>query len=145
MLALDPDGYVVTWNSGAERAKGYAAPEIVGRHFSVFYPPEDVRSGKPHRELMTAASDGRLEDEGWRLRKDGTRFWANVVITALRDRDGTLLGYGTITRDLTERHALGLEVREREHPPQWRPRGGDRVLDHRDGPGWHDHRVQRRS
>ena len=110
ILMLDPDGNVATWNAGARRFKGYEAKEIIGRHFSAFYPPEDIAAGKPQRELEVAAADGRLEDEGWRVRKDGSRFWANVVITAVRDRDGTLLGYGKITRDLTERRARELEL-----------------------------------
>ena len=110
ILMLDPDGNVATWNAGAQRFKGYEAQEIIGRHFSVFYPPEDIAAGKPQRELEVAAADGRLEDEGWRVRKDGSRFWANVVITAVRDRDGTLLGYGKITRDLTERRGRELEL-----------------------------------
>jgi len=105
ILMLDTEGHVATWNVGAQRFKGYRADEIIGRHFSVFYPPEDVAAGKPGRELRIAASDGRLEDEGWRVRKDGTRFWANVVITALRDADGALRGYGKVTRDLTELRA----------------------------------------
>ncbi|MEA2155158.1 MAG: hypothetical protein QOE11_1298 [Solirubrobacteraceae bacterium] len=105
IFVLDPDGRVATWNAGAQRFKGYAAEEIIGRHFSVFYPPEDVAAGKPERELQIAAAQGRLEDEGWRVTKNGTRFWANVVITALRDADGTLRGYGKVTRDLTELHA----------------------------------------
>ena len=103
IFALDATGRVVSWNPGAERFKGYRAQEIIGRHFSTFYPPEDIASGKPEWELEVAARDGRFEDEGWRLRKDGTRFWANVVITALRAPDGTLLGFAKITRDLTER------------------------------------------
>ncbi|HWH12175.1 MAG TPA: response regulator [Solirubrobacteraceae bacterium] len=114
ILLLDPTGNVATWNAGAERLKGYGAAEIIGRHFSVFYPPEDIADGKPGRELAIAAADGRLEDEGWRVRKDGTCFWANVVITALRDPDGRLRGYGKITRDLTERRAHDERVRERE-------------------------------
>ena len=114
ILVLDLDGNVTSWNAGAERFKGYRAEEIIGRHFSVFYPPEDVAAGKPDRELETAAAEGRLEDEGWRVRKDGTRFWANVVITALRDPAGTLRGYGKVTRDLTERRAQEQAVLERE-------------------------------
>ncbi|MBV9123380.1 MAG: PAS domain S-box protein [Planctomycetes bacterium] len=100
---LDPDGRVVTWNSGAERIKGYRADEIIGKHFSRFYPQEAVESGWPAHELEVARTEGRFEDEGWRLRKDGSRFWANVVITALRDGAGDLKGYSKITRDLTER------------------------------------------
>ncbi|MHB8660069.1 MAG: PAS domain S-box protein [Solirubrobacteraceae bacterium] len=106
IFMLDTDGRVATWNAGARRLKGYPAEEIIGRHFSVFYPPEDVAAGKPGSELRIAAAEGRLEDEGWRVTRDGTRFWANVVITALRDADGTLRGYGKITRDLTERRAV---------------------------------------
>lgn len=110
ILMLDTDGNVATWNVGAERFKGYRPEEIIGRHFSVFYPPEDIAAGKPERELALAAAEGRLEDEGWRIRKDGTRFWANVVITALRDAGGRLCGYGKVTRDLTERRAHELEL-----------------------------------
>ncbi|HET7458661.1 MAG TPA: PAS domain-containing sensor histidine kinase [Gemmatimonadaceae bacterium] len=105
IFMLDPDGRVASWNVGAERAKGYKASEIIGRHFSVFYPEELVAAGFPQHELEVAAQVGRFEDEGWRIRKDGTRFWANVVITALRDPAGRLVGYGKVTRDLTERRA----------------------------------------
>jgi len=100
IFLLDVDGNVLTWNAGARALKGYEPEEIVGRHFSVFYPPEDVAVGKPGRELEIAAAEGRLEDEGWRVRKEGTRFWANVVITALRDSDGVLRGYGKITQHI---------------------------------------------
>jgi diguanylate cyclase (GGDEF)-like protein/PAS domain S-box-containing protein len=110
ILMLDPTGNVATWNVGARRLKGYEAEEIIGGHFSVFYPPSEIAAGKPKRELELAAATGRLEDEGWRVRKDGSQFWANVVITAMRDRDGTLVGYGKITRDLTERRAHELEL-----------------------------------
>jgi PAS domain S-box-containing protein len=103
IFALDPEGRVLSWNAGAAHLKGYATQEIVGRHFSVFYPPERVAEGFPAYELEVARRDGRFEDEGWRVRKDGTRFWANVVITALRDQAGTLVGFGKVTRDLTER------------------------------------------
>jgi PAS domain S-box-containing protein len=103
ILLLDLEGYVLTWNKGAERLKGYAPDEIIGRHFSIFYAPEDVEAGKPDRELQIAAENGRYEDEHWRARKDGTRFWANVVITALRDETGTLRGFGKVTRDFTIR------------------------------------------
>ena len=110
IFALDPDGYVLTWNRGAERLKGYRAEEIIGRHFSAFYPEEDLAARKPWWELEVAARDGRFEDEGWRLRKDGTPFWANVVITALREPDGTLRGFAKVTRDLTERRAAELRA-----------------------------------
>jgi PAS domain S-box-containing protein len=103
IFMLDPQGRVATWNSGAERLKGYTADEIIGQHFSRFYPAEAVKRGWPEEELRRATADGRIEDEGWRLRKDGSRFWANVVITALRDENGVLRGFGKVTRDLTER------------------------------------------
>jgi PAS domain S-box-containing protein len=103
IFILDPQGYVQTWNGGAERIKGYASYDIVGRHFSCFYEPEAVARGWPQELLRRAAELGRFEDEGWRVRADGTRFWANVVITALRAPDGTLRGFAKITRDLTER------------------------------------------
>jgi PAS domain S-box-containing protein len=109
IFMLDPSGRVVTWNAGAERIKGYAAREILGHHFSEFYDDEEVRSGKCERELEEAARDGRFEDEGWRIRKDGTKFWANVVITALRTENGELVGYAKVTRDLTERRRLEEE------------------------------------
>jgi diguanylate cyclase (GGDEF)-like protein/PAS domain S-box-containing protein len=114
ILMLDVDGNVATWNAGAERFKGYRAEEIVGRHFSIFYPPADIAAGKPARELQVAATEGSSEDEGWRVRRDGTQFWANVVITALRDPDGTLRGYGKITRDLSERRKADLALRASE-------------------------------
>jgi PAS domain S-box-containing protein len=103
IFLLDTNGFVSTWNVGAERIKGYKAWEIIGQHFSRFYPEEDVRSGKPPWELEVAVRDGRFEDEGWRIRKDGTRFWANVIITPLKDGDGALLGFTKVTRDFTER------------------------------------------
>jgi PAS domain S-box-containing protein len=105
IFALDPDGNVLSWNEGARRLKGYEPHEIIGRHFSAFYSAEEKTAGKPQRELVVAAEEGRIEDEGWRIRKDGTRFWANVVITALRDETGTLVGFAKVTRDLTERRA----------------------------------------
>jgi len=103
IFMLDASGCVATWNIGAGRIKGYAADEIIGHHFSQFYPEVDVRAGKCEMELEVAAREGRFEDEGWRVRKDGSQFWANVVITAIRDASGTLLGFAKITRDLTER------------------------------------------
>jgi len=112
IFVLDPNGNIATWNIGAERLKGYAPSEIIGSHFSRFYPPEDIASRKPWRELEVAKRDGRVEDEGWRLRKDGTRFWANVVITALRDESGTLVGFAKVTRDLTERRRAELKAIE---------------------------------
>ena len=102
IVMLDPAGRVLRWNAGAERINGYRPEEIVGRHFSLFYLPEDIESGKPERELKVAAAEGRFEDEGWRVRKDGSRFFASVVVTALRHESGQLLGFGKITRDITE-------------------------------------------
>ncbi|MFF2521053.1 PAS domain-containing sensor histidine kinase [Streptomyces liangshanensis] len=113
IFMLDPQGYVISWNAGAERIKGYSAAEIVGNHFSVFYPEEDKAAGKPGWELETAVADGRLEDEGWRIRKDGSRFWANVVITALWDDTGRLAGFGKVTRDMSERRAAQNALSER--------------------------------
>ena len=117
IFMLDVQGHVSSWNTGAERIKGYTVSEIIGKHFSVFYPEEDLRAGKPERELVIAAKEGRFEDEGWRLRKDGSRFWANVIISAIRDESGQLIGFGKVTRDYTERikvnEVLRKEVAER--------------------------------
>jgi PAS domain S-box-containing protein len=110
ILTLDPDGVITSWNVGAERIKGYTADEIIGQHFSVFYPEEDVRAGKTERELAEARRLGSFEDESWRVRKDGSKFWANVVITALYDEKGNLYGYGKVTRDMTERRKFELEL-----------------------------------
>ncbi|HEX8251621.1 MAG TPA: PAS domain S-box protein [Thermoanaerobaculia bacterium] len=106
IVMLDPGGRVVSWNSGAQRIKGFSSEEIVGQHFSSFYPKEDVADGKPQRDLDETASSGRHEDEGWRIRKDGSLFWAHIVITAIRDHDGNLRGFAKLTRDLTERKRL---------------------------------------
>ena len=103
IFMLDPTGHVVTWNQGAQRIKGYSEDEIKGRHFSIFYAPEDAAAGKPAHVLEQAVRNGRYEDEGWRIRKDGSRFWASVVVTALKDRDGVLRGFAKVTRDITER------------------------------------------
>lgn len=100
---MDPGGIIRTWNKGAERAKGYTEDDIIGKHFSIFYSQDDVDAGKPERELRIATKLGRIEDEDWRIRKDGTRFWANVVITALRNDAGELVGFAKVTRNLTER------------------------------------------
>jgi PAS domain S-box-containing protein len=114
IFLLDPSGHVASWNAGAQRFKRYTAAEIIGQHFSVFYPASAIEAGFPAHELHEAARLGRFEDEGWRLRKDGSRFWANVVITALRGADGKLLGYSKITRDLTERRAHEEGLRQSE-------------------------------
>jgi PAS domain S-box-containing protein len=103
IFMLDPKGNIASWNPGAERIKGYQPHEIIGKHFSVFYPPEDVASGKPKRELEIAVATGKYEEEGWRLRKDGSRFWASVVITGLKDAQGNLQGFAKVTRDMTDR------------------------------------------
>ena len=110
ILTLDPEGRVATWNDGAEHLKGYRAEEILGQHFSRFYPAEDIQSGKPPYELKVATEQGHFEDEGWRLRKDGSRFWATVVITALRDDRGQLRGFGKVTRDMTARKRADEEI-----------------------------------
>ena len=102
IFMLDPRGTILTWNAGARRLNGYAAEEAIGQNFSIFYSQDDIASRKPQRELELASTDGRVEDEGWRLRKDGSRFWANVVITALHDDNGNLRGFAKVTRDMTE-------------------------------------------
>jgi len=118
IFMLDPEGNVATWNRGAERIKGYKASEIIGSHFSRFYPEQDLQAGKPQWELKVAAKEGRFEDEGWRVRKDGSRFWANVIITAVHDETGKLIGFGKVTRDSTERmqaqRALQREIAEKQ-------------------------------
>lgn len=114
LLMLDTTGRIISWNSGAEAIKGYKAEEIIGKHFSTFYPPEAIERGLPAHELVMAAREGRFEDEGWRLRKDGTRFWANVVISALHAPDGSLSGYAKVTRDLTERRRHEESLRYNE-------------------------------
>jgi PAS domain S-box-containing protein len=114
IFMLDVDGHVSSWNQGASRMKGYTANEIIGRHFSIFYPREEVAAGKCELELETALQCGRFEEEGWRIRKDGSRFWANVIITAVRDDSGQLIGFGKVTRDLTERRKNEDELRRSE-------------------------------
>jgi len=112
MFLLDTQGHVRTWNKGAERIKGYKAAEIIGKHFSCFYLPEDARSGQPERALELAAREGFFEEECWRMRKDGSRFWGSVSITALRDEDGTLQGFAKVTRDITARIQTQEALRE---------------------------------
>jgi PAS domain S-box-containing protein len=114
ILMLDPEGYILSWNPGAEALNGYAADEIIGSHFSRFYPPEALAQGLPERELAIAVAEGRLEDEGWRVRKDGSTFWANVVITRMSGPNGQLLGFAKIVRDLTERHRQENTLRQSE-------------------------------
>lgn len=105
VFALSPDGIVCTWNKGAERMKGYRPDEIIGKHFSVFYPTEERRAGVPDRELVDAMADGLVSVQGWRVRQNGSQFWANVTITPLWDGAGQLRGFGKLTRDETDRHA----------------------------------------
>src|SRR6201996_7889699 len=114
IFMLDPAGVVLTWNAGAERFKGYRADEIIGQHFSRFYPPEALANGLPAHELEVAKAEGTFEDEGWRVKKDGSLFWANVVITAVRNPKGELLGYAKITRDLTQRRVHEEDLRRSE-------------------------------
>jgi len=111
IFMLDVGGHVASWNLGAERIKGYTEAEALGRHFRMFYLPEAQQARRPERELEVASREGRYEEEGWRLRRDGSRFWANAVITAIRDSSGELVGFGKVTRDITERREL---QRERE-------------------------------
>jgi PAS domain S-box-containing protein len=111
-IDLSPEGIVLSWNPGARRIKGYESPELLGRHHSCFYTPEDLAAGEPARLLREAAADGQCAAEGWRVRRDGSRFWASVVVTALRDRSGRLQGFAKITRDLTERRRAEESLRE---------------------------------
>ncbi|HEV8712380.1 MAG TPA: PAS domain S-box protein, partial [Candidatus Binatia bacterium] len=114
LFMLDPDGYVVSWNRGAERLKGYTADEIVGKHFSQFYAEEDMRKGLPEKGLRIARSAGRYEAEGWRVRKDGSKFWANVLLTALTDKTGQFYGFAKLTRDMTEQKLIQDKLQESE-------------------------------
>lgn len=114
IFMLGPQGHVTSWNSGAQRIKGYTADEIIGSHFSRFYTEEDRLNHKPDRILDLAAQLGRIEQEGWRVRKDGSRFWANVTLTAIRDHEGKLLGFGKVTRDFSERRKMEDRLHESE-------------------------------
>jgi len=129
IFMLDPEGYITSWNRGAERIKGYHATEIIGKHFSVFYPPEAIAIQHPQHELEIAIREGRYEEEGWRVRKDGELFWANVVITAVHDPEtGELRGFAKVTRDLTERRRMESEV----HEERLRAEATQRALEQRD-------------
>jgi len=116
MLMLDKDGHIISWNAGAERIKGYRSEEVLGQHFSRFYTPEDLERGKPDLALRIATEQGRFEEEGWRLRRDGSRFWASVVITAVHDEQGQLRGFGKVTKDVTARKIIEekLETQNKE-------------------------------
>jgi PAS domain S-box-containing protein len=131
IFLLDPEGRIVSWNEGAERIKGYRPGEIIGKHFSVFYLPEDVAAGKPARLLEAACAEGRVEDEGWRLRKDGSRFWGDAVLTPLFDAHGSLVGFAKVTRDLTERRRAEEQARllEREKAARAAAEEGVRARD----------------
>lgn len=149
IFLLDPEGRVRSWNNGAERIKGYRAEEIIGQHFSKFYLPSDAASGYCERELKTALEVGRFEDYGWRVRKDGTQFWANVVITALRDASGRHVGFGKVTRDLTDKAfrvfveatnaiiwTADSEGRPNADSPSWRSFTGQTEVEWRGLRGW---------
>ena len=112
IFMLDPDGVVISWNAGAERIKGYRSEEIIGRHFSQFYTEEDLSRGVPTSALRTATQTGKFESEGWRVRKDGTQFWASIVIDAIRDKNGSLIGFAKVTRDMTEKRHIEEQLRQ---------------------------------
>ena len=112
IFQLDAWGRVVSWNAGAERMKGYRESEVLGKYYSLFYSPEDTKNGRPEHNLAEAVQRGECKDEGWRIRKDGSKFWASVVITALRDPSGNVLGFIKVTRDLTERHEEEVRLKE---------------------------------
>ncbi len=114
IFMLDPEGYITTWNAGAEKMKGYKAEEIIGEHFSIFYPKDEVLNGKPSRILLIATKTGKYEEEGWRIRKDGIAFWAHVLVTAIRDSEGTLKGFAKVTRDITQRRKIEERLQESE-------------------------------
>lgn len=114
IVALDASGYILTWNSGSERITGYAADEVTGKHFSILYPQDDLVTHKPERELSSASENGKVRGEAWRLRKDGTRFWADVLITPLRDENGELVGFGQVMHDITDRRTTEEELRQSE-------------------------------
>ena len=125
IFRLDKEGLVATWNRGAERIKGYSADEIIGRHFSVFYTEEDRAAGVPARTLATAASEGRFESEEWRVRNDGTHFWATIVVDPIRNDNGEIVGFAKVTRDITERMETQRILRENSRssspcPSAWR-------------------------
>src|SRR2546430_1625332 len=114
IFTLDTQGRIASWNIGAQLVHGYAAHEVIGKHFSIFFPQEELRSGRPWALLETVTKEGHLAEEGWRVRQDGSRFWANVVITALRDSEGRLYGFGKVTRDITDRRQADEQLRASE-------------------------------
>ena len=111
IFMIDPDGYIISWNKGAEQIKGYTESEIIGKHFSIFYTEEDLKNQHHEQNLKMAKELGKVEDEGWRVRKDGSVFWANVVFTALKDSKGKLIGFGKVTRDMTRRRKAEEEIK----------------------------------
>ncbi len=128
LFVMSPGGIISSWNPGAERIKGWTADEIIGQHFSIFYPEEDKASKKPQRELVIAAREGKYEEEGWRVRKDGSLFWASVLITALRDEHGELRAYAKVTRDLTERRRYEQALLEKNRELEAAIQAKDRFL-----------------
>ena len=114
IFMLDAFGHILTWNEGARRTQGYSPDEIIGKHFSIFYTPQDLEAGKPAMELRVATKTGKYEEEGWRVRKNGSLFWASVTITALFDQQGVLVGFSKVTRDLTERKEAEEALRQSE-------------------------------
>src|SRR5262249_6637677 len=112
IFMLDPEGYVISWNAGAQRIKGYSSDEIIGRHFRVFYPDQARAIKHPEYELEVARTRGQYMEEGWRIRKDGSRFWASVVITAVHDQSGRLIGYAKVTRDMSEHRQVLLDAEQ---------------------------------
>ena len=143
IIALDGSGTIESWNAGAQRLKGYTADEAIGRSFSMFYSEEDRRAGLPLRLLDEARDKGRVEHLGWRVRKDGTRFWGDVIITALHNDLGDLTGFAKVTRDLTEQHELEESLRRSEERFRLARQPGPRLRDHRPRPQ-RDHRVVER-
>ncbi|HJW18402.1 MAG TPA: PAS domain S-box protein, partial [Flavisolibacter sp.] len=111
IFMIDVSGFIISWNKGAENIKGFSASEAIGKHISIFYTPEEIENDEPERNLRLARELGQFEDEGWRVRKDGSRFWASVVFTALRDSYGKLVGFGKVTRDITRRHRAEEEIK----------------------------------
>ena len=131
ILMLDTAGYIASWNQGAKRIKGYDADEVIGCHFSCFYSELDVKNGKPDRELQTAIAEGRYEEEGWRIKKGGSRFWANVIITPLRDATGKLRGFTKVTRDISERREAQLQIEQQNRELELRNRELERATKHK--------------
>src|SRR4051812_20279849 len=136
IFMLDPEGRITSWNAGAQRIKGYTGDEVLGRHFSLFFTPEDIARDTPGTALRTARETGRFESEGWRVRKDGTRFWAMALLESIRDESGRLVGFAKVTRDITERRGERGTFRGRERrflPPPHSVGGNAHLLFHPPG------------